>query len=265
MSNVWSELSAVDVSDHVEKKDGLTYLSWAWAWAEVKKRYPEATYAVLKNIDGMPYFQSDAGLMCFVSVSIDGLTHEMWLPVMNHGNKAMKMQPYSYQVFDKYKKVFIEKQVDAATMFDVNKTIMRCLVKCIAMFGLGHYIYAGEDLPQQPEVDEFADLKELMEDGNAFAFAFAVSGMNEDDQTRFFNSAEKGQKMKMKDQWRKLVAEGYAQADDLVDQIKEYCVSEDADSIRSEIEGVAKSALAYVGGKLNDIEKQFVRSALKNA
>ena len=72
----------------------------------------------------------------------------MWLPVMDNKNKAMKLSPYNYQVWDSYKKQYVEKSVAAATMFDVNKTIMRCLVKNLAMFGLGLYIYAGEDLPE---------------------------------------------------------------------------------------------------------------------
>lgn len=245
MSSIWEELSQVDVSQHIEKKGKLSYLSWAWAWAEVKKRYPNATYSVIKNPDGLPYFQSEAGLMCFVSVTINDLKHEMWLPVLDHNNKALK--------------------IGAATMFDVNKTIMRCLVKCIAMFGLGHYIYAGEDLPQQPEIDEFQELLDIMEEGDAFRFAFTVAEMSEDDQTRFFNGAEKGNKVARKDKWRKLVSEGYAQADDLADEIKRYCSNEDADSIKSELNGVGRSALTYIGNKLTDSEKQFVRSALKNA
>jgi hypothetical protein len=81
--------------------------------------------------------------MVFTNVTIDGITHSMWLPVMDGANKAMKNHPYKYAT--KYNG---EKTVDAATMFDINKTMMRCLVKNLAMFGLGLYIYAGEDLPE---------------------------------------------------------------------------------------------------------------------
>lgn len=151
----------IDVSDNVEtKKSGkttLSYLSWTWAWAEFAKRFPSATYEIEKfeAPDGtkIPYiYDENTGYMVFTNVTIDGLTHEMWLPVMDGANKAMKSKPYKYMT--KYNG---EKSVEAASMFDVNKTIMRCLVKNLAMFGLGLYIYSGEDLP---EVDEEAKEKE---------------------------------------------------------------------------------------------------------
>lgn len=145
---VFKDLYAVDVNGYTEKKKSgnteLTYLSWAWAWAEVKKRYPDAQYTIFKNENGLPYvYDPNTGYMCYTTVTIDGLTHEMWLPVMDGANKAMKAESYTYST--KYNG---EKTVEPATMFDVNKTIMRCLVKNLAMFGLGLYIYAGEDLPE---------------------------------------------------------------------------------------------------------------------
>ena len=83
--------------------------------------------------------------MVFTSVTINGLTRDMWLPVMDGANKSMLDHPYTYIVGNGEKQY--EKSVEQATMFDINKTIMRCLVKNLAMFGLGIYIYAGEDLP----------------------------------------------------------------------------------------------------------------------
>ena len=147
MSTVFDELNSINVNDKTEKKKSgsteLTYLSWTWAWAEVKKRFPEAHYEIVMH-DGLPYvYDKNTGYMVFTNVTIDGITHTMWLPVMDGANKAMKSEPYTYST--KYNG---EKTVDAATMFDVNKTIMRCLVKNLAMFGLGLYIYAGEDLPE---------------------------------------------------------------------------------------------------------------------
>ena len=146
---VFETLNSLNVNGHTEKKqtDGgrttLTYLSWPWAWAEVKKHFPDAHYEVIKNADGLPFFADDRlGIMVYTKVTIDGVTHEMWLPVMDGNNKAMRFE--AYEVATKYKTI----QVKAATMFDVNKTVMRCLVKNLAMFGLGLYIYAGEDLPE---------------------------------------------------------------------------------------------------------------------
>lgn len=138
------KLLSLNVNNKTEKKNGLTYLSWAWAWQEFIKVYPDATYEIVK-FDGKPYYSDDSGAMCYTKVTASGLTHEMWLPVMDGANKAMKDKPYTY------KTKYAEKEVQAYTMFDVNKTIMRCLVKNLAMFGLGLYIYSGEDLPEGEE------------------------------------------------------------------------------------------------------------------
>jgi len=135
MSSVWETLSGIDVSEHTEDKNGLTYLSWAWAWGIVKKNYPKATftknlYSSANNDCTLPYMVDPAGY-AFVSVTvdIDGETQTEVLPVLNHANKAVS-HPDSFQV---------------------NTALQRCLAKCCAMHGLGHYIYAGEDLPEGVE------------------------------------------------------------------------------------------------------------------
>lgn len=146
--NIFLKLSAIDCNKYVEKKDGLTYLSWAWAWGLVKSAYPTANYKV-NYFDGRPYFfDKNLGYMVSTEVTINGETISMHLPVMDSKNKAMKDEPYSY------KTKYGEKYVEAATMFDINTAIMRCLTKNLAMFGLGHYIYAGEDLPETTEISE---------------------------------------------------------------------------------------------------------------
>lgn len=165
----FQELYSKNVNEYVEQKNGLNYLSWAFAWAEFKKVYPDATYCIAKDGKGHCYFgDENIGYMVYTSVTAGGLTYEMWLPVMDGANKAMKLEPYTYEVknpkfkyaklnstdnkyYDSYGKEqseYIIKTCDALTMFDVNKTIMRCLVKNLAMFGLGLYIYSGEDLPE---------------------------------------------------------------------------------------------------------------------
>ena len=153
-TNRFIELSAINVNDKTEQKNKLTYLSWPFAWSEVKKRCPDATYNIKRFEHNLPYvFDEKVGYMVFTDVTIDGLTHEMWLPVMDGANKAMKDVPYQYLVsqWQNGKKVMVTKDCAAADMFDINKTIMRCLVKNLAMFGLGLYIYAGEDLPEDEE------------------------------------------------------------------------------------------------------------------
>lgn len=157
--SVFDALFFLDVNDHVEKKNTgkatLSYLSWPWAWAEVVKRYPDANYEIVKNENNLPYFSDpDTGIMVYTKVTLDGVTREMWLPVMDGANNAMRLTPYTIATR------FGEKSVAAATMFDINKTVMRCLVKNLAMFGLGLYIYAGEDLPEESEDDRLAKQQE---------------------------------------------------------------------------------------------------------
>jgi hypothetical protein len=135
--SVFERLSAINLNEHVEKKKDLTYLSWAWAWSATKKECPDATYKILPTD-----YDEVLGFMCHTEVTIEGETLGMWLPVMDGANKSMLKTSYTYTTR------FGDKQVDSATTFDINKTLMRCLVKNLAMFGLGIYIYAGEDLPE---------------------------------------------------------------------------------------------------------------------
>lgn len=128
----FDQLYGINVNDKVEKKGNLNYLSWCYAWAEFKKVYPEATYTVEKFDGTFCSGNEKMGYMVYTSVTADGLTHAMWLPVMDQRNKSI-LQP---------------------TSFDVNKAIMRCLTKNLAMFGLGLYIYAGEDLPEAEMTEE---------------------------------------------------------------------------------------------------------------
>lgn len=169
ITNNFKELYSLDVNKYVEKKQGLSYLTWSFAWAEFKKVYPDAVYEVKKDENGRCYFgDAEIGYMVYTSVTADGLTYEMWLPVMDNANKSMKLKAYEYKVknskfqyaklnkedgkyYDNYGNEQVEfnvKTVEAISMFDINKAVMRCLVKNLAMFGLGLYIYAGEDLPE---------------------------------------------------------------------------------------------------------------------
>jgi hypothetical protein len=140
----FNELRKINVNDKIEKKEGLTYLSWAYAWDQFKQVCPDANYEIMKNFQtNLPFFEDECGVIVYTKVTTNNVTHEMWLPVMDSSNKAMKRTPYKYQTRSG------EKTVQAFTMFDVNKTIMRCLVKNLAMFGFALYIFAGEDLPDE--------------------------------------------------------------------------------------------------------------------
>lgn len=145
----FQQLYQLNLNDKVENKNGLSYLSWANAWAAFKTVYPNATYRIIKNPQtNLPYFADETGIMVYTEITADHQTYEMWLPVMDASNKAMKLEAYTYQVWDKTNRKYVDRKVEAATMFDINKTVMRCLVKNLAMLGLGLYIFAGEDMPE---------------------------------------------------------------------------------------------------------------------
>lgn len=145
--SVFETLNAINVNDMVEKKktekSTLTYLSWSSAWQVVKEKFPDVEYEILRNPEtNLPYWYDPlTGYMVFTKITIENKTHEMWLPVLDGANRAMKAEPYEVKM--KYKTVVVA----AASMADINRSIMRCLVKNLAIFGLGLYIYQGEDVP----------------------------------------------------------------------------------------------------------------------
>ena len=127
--SVFETLNEINVNEHIEKKGGLSYVSWAWAWAELKKIYPLAQYKVYENEQGWNYFTD--GKTCWVKTGIivEGLEHIEYLPIMDFNNRSIPLEK--------------------VTSFDVNKTIQRSLTKAVARHGLGLYVYAGEDLPEE--------------------------------------------------------------------------------------------------------------------
>lgn len=128
MENYFVELNNVNVNDKIEKKNGLSYLSWAWAWAEIKKRHSDAEYTIYENKDGWNYFTDGRTGWVKTGVTVCGIEHIEYLPIMDFRNKSIP--------------------ADCITSFDVNKAIQRSLTKACARHGLGLYIYAGEDLPE---------------------------------------------------------------------------------------------------------------------
>jgi hypothetical protein len=166
--NVFNKLRVISVKSHTKKKNGLSYLSWAWAWDYFKQACPDATYMFKEWVDSdgvrkLYSYDEDLGYMVATSITVCGETHEMMLPVMDGANKAMKNKPYTYKVAEwkngKKTGGFIDKTVQAATMFDINTTLMRCVVKNMAMFGLALYVYSGEDLPDQEAVQEVVSIE----------------------------------------------------------------------------------------------------------
>ena len=153
MDNYFNDLYAVNVNGHTEKKNGLTYLSWAWAWGEIKKKHPDATYTVYENADGWNYHTD--GRTCWVKtgVTVNGIEHIEYLPVMDYKNKSIS--------------------IENVTSFDVNKAIQRSLTKACARHGLGLYIYAGEDLPEE----EAAEKQDASRNAKNIAANNIISGL----------------------------------------------------------------------------------------
>ena len=153
MDNYFTELYGVNVNGHTEKKNNLTYLSWAWAWGEIKKRHPDATYTVYENADGWNYHTD--GRTCWVKtgVTVNGIEHIEYLPVMDYKNKSIL--------------------AENVTSFDVNKAIQRSLTKACARHGLGLYIYAGEDLPEE----EAAEKQDASRNAKNIAANNIISGL----------------------------------------------------------------------------------------
>ena len=135
--SVFETLNAINVNGRTETKNGLTYLSWAWAWATAKENYPEATYTIYEDADGVFYHRDHNSAWVKTGVTIEGIEHIEYLPVMDFRNNSIDL-------------VKIKST-------DVNKTIQRSLTKALARHGLGLYVYAGEDLPssekEQPKVE----------------------------------------------------------------------------------------------------------------
>lgn len=130
--DIWDTLSKVDCSEHSESKNGLTYLSWAWAWGMLMKYYPHAKFSIMPE-----EHMQDGTVICNVEIYIDECTRGMWLPVLDYRNKAIQ-NPSSW---------------------NINTTRMRVLTKCIGLYGLGHYIYAGEDVPEDDSNNKKTSVK----------------------------------------------------------------------------------------------------------
>lgn len=132
--SVFETLNKIDVGEHIEKKNGLSYLSWAWAWKVLKENYPDANYKIYETESGCNYFTDGRTGWVKTGVTVNGLEHIEYLPIMDYNNKSIPLEKI--------------------TSFDVNKAIQRSLTKAVARHGLGLYVYAGEDLPEEPKNEE---------------------------------------------------------------------------------------------------------------
>ncbi len=180
--SVWKTLSEIDVSNHIEQKGNLNYLSWAWAWSTLCTHYPDATYTYTEP----KWCQWSATCEVEVSVTVEGMTRTMWLPVMDYKNKSIQ-NPSSR---------------------DISDARIRCLVKAIAMHGLGMCLYMGETTPQaikdtskdlvnyntsvREHIYSISAIKEALENNDLETAAEEWGQLNEDEQRSIWKAPSKG-------------------------------------------------------------------------
>ena len=240
----WDTLSSIDVNQYTEKKGNLTYLSWSWAWGQLMHHYPATTYSFVEPV---VYSDGSVEIRCTVELS-DGensLKRDMWLAVMDHKNKAI-VNPDACQI---------------------NKTKMRCLTKCLAMFGLGHYIYAGEDLPVNlnPYTDEQkATFDMLVSNQDALGFIVYTKSITEEVYNALYNSFPDGMKVKGKEQCKALEKKGFEIGSSYSEKLTEHASNGDKEGISelsSELEGSEKS---YIFNLLNAETRKAIKELMQS-
>lgn len=236
---VWENLSAIDVNKHCEKKGSLTYLSWAWAWSTLMEYYPEATYSF-----DAPKFYEDGTCEVWVTVTIahgdEAMFREMWLPVMDNRNNAVK-NPDARQISD---------------------TRMRALVKCLAMFGLGHYIYAGEDLPTGGPIYTAEQKKAFLNllDTSALGFYLFRLRVGDEIYTDLYNHWDKD-KMKHKSLCDDQERQGAEVWQALLDTLS----GDDNAAILELLEDETQTVIALAKSQLNVAQRRRLDEVMKEA
>lgn len=239
LMSIWETLSTIDCSQHIEKKGQFSYLSWTWAWAMVAERYSDASYQIEPDT-----VYSDGTMEVRMTVKIDGLTHTMWLPVLDFKNKA----------------------IQNPNAFDINSSRMRCLVKCLAMFGLGHYIYAGESFPAPDTAlqEKYEELLSLMAKKDGFG-VITFSKENQKQMDTIFNMAPKGKVTQFKNDVRSAYSQANAAIKDGITAIVEALNDSSQDDpvvfheILSEMEDKER-ALVLAG--LSELERKSLEHAI---
>ena len=191
--SVFEVLNAIDCSEHIEKKNGLTYLSWAWAWQILKKHYPASTYTIYEDAMGRNYHTD--GRTCWVKtgVCVEGIEHIEYLPVMDFRNASILL--------------------DKVTSFDVNKAIQRSLTKAVARHGLGLYIYAGEDLPDAADEEKRPAASRPVQQVQAAAQPKAISI---DTLNKYIIGQAEGKPCKSGKSCRQAYIDGYAPSQEML-------------------------------------------------
>lgn len=239
---IWETLSQIDVSKHIQKKGNLNFLSWAWAWGELMKIYPQATYEFLP-----PIKFDDGSVEVQVTIIIDECSRMMWLPVMDYKNNAV-LNPDSRQISD---------------------SKMRCLVKCMAMFGLGHYIYAGEDLPQEATTytsEQKQKVADILERNAPFELLEFRVSVNDEVWDSVLGSAQQGEKVAYKKKINDMLKSADAMLEDHAGEMKIAINEQNVDRVLELVsELTTEEQKKRVWAKLNPADKSFITEALKES
>jgi hypothetical protein len=232
MTNSFVELSRKDVSAGVEKKGGLSYLSWSFAWSQLCEVHPDANFYFAD-----PVTFADGSVMVKAVVTVGDKTHEMTLPCMDHRNKA----------------------IQNPNARDISDAQMRCLVKCIALFGLGISLYLGEGLSHTVAQTPYEKAKAIADSGDPVAFHQYIKSLSERDQVELFNQAPMGQKQSWKNEHRALMKQAEDFLDSVVDAIGEAVQSDDAVLLAETIDELSAYERTAVWGRLTTPQQEAVK------
>ena len=226
--SVWKTLSLIDVNDHTTKKGKFTYLSWTWAWATLMKHYPESTYEFLPN-----EIHADDSVTVHCKVTVEGVSHTMWLAVMDNKNSAIKNP----------------------SARDIGDQKMRCLTKALAMFGLGFYIYAGESVP---EADLYDELHLVLNSGSPQDLLEHLAVLSDEQKVEAYNGAPKGQKTQFKELVSKMETEAHAELDAITGDLTTCIYDKDKHGVDEIWDECSKLQKKLIGARLTEqLQEEF--------
>lgn len=247
--SVYLALAKVNVVENIKSKGGFNYLSWPYAISELLKNYPEATWTVHdfpQYSDGnryeMPFLKTEIGYFVKVSVTIEGITRSQLHPILDYRNQS----------------------IDKPTTFEINSSIQRCLVKAIALHGLGLNIYAGEDLPMdapaftEEQQDQFFN---LLEDNDELGMYSFIHSLDEKELSGLYSTFPKGQKTKSKEKIRDMSNKTNSIINEATEQLKTCVQSNDKDGI-TEIMDELKVVKKHVWDRLDNDTQAGIRDIL---
>ena len=232
--NRYIALSRKDVSNGIERKGNLDYLSWAFAWNALVEEYPDSTYYF-----GEPITFPDGSIMVKAGVTVRDITHEMQLPVMDHRNKA----------------------IATPNARDVSDAQMRCLVKSIAMHGVGIGLYLG-DLKHVVDTTTYEKAEQLITAQDSMGFhEFVHTKLSEQEQVDVFNDAPPGRKVAFKSEWRAQLGIANSFLDEVAASITDATSAQDVSLLQETIGELSSYERKAVWGRLNEAEQTFVKQA----